>query len=396
MIPRLQRSLPSSISSSPLFLGLRRSLANTAPSSRIVDTATVPSRTLFSVESDAASQQLSPCYPKFHWKSMPQNILLIKKHRDRQATKALIEISSWLKKEYSFINVFIEPSAVNDVPHIPTYKHEHSSELLSKIDLVITMGGDGTILHLSAMFETDVPPVLAFSMGTLGFLMPFSVQNYKEVIQQIFSGGFSFINRKRLSCCVYDHQHNLKVNYVWNGLLKNKESDSLKREAFDSKETFDPMKGAFQVLNEVAIHRKTHARILNVNCYLNSDFLTTDMGDGLIVSSATGSTAYSMSCGGSMVHPLLDTILLTPINPRSLSFRSLVLPSFSEIKIGVCQGEGVASFDGHRSQDIKKGDSIFIRQSPHAVPTIVRPLNSDFWVRDINTLLYWNASFPNR
>jgi len=257
----------------------------------------------------------------------------------------------------------VEPSAALDLPHLLTFPERQRAELSKVVDLVITIGGDGTILKVSSMFDFAVPPVLSFTTGSLGFLMSFSIADYKEAIDNVFSGGFTVIPRSRLRCTFYD-ANNEPISYTENV-------------------------GVFQVMNEVAVHRRgIDVRVLSIDCFIDDVLFSSFLGDGVIVATPTGSTAYSMSCGGPMVHPSLQTILLTPMNPRPLAFQPTLFPRGTVIKLKLAKDSrlsGMVSFDGHRSQNLSVGESLVVRGSDFPVMTVNRldSITGD-WVCDIN------------
>ena len=183
----------------------------------------------------------------------------------------------------------------------------------------------------------------------------------------MFKGGFKFTPRMRLHCKIVNEQ--------------------TKEEKL------------FQVVNEIAVHRGQTSQLCRINCFVNDQILTNSVGDGIIVATPTGSTAYSLSCGGSMIHPSLQGILITPICPRSLSFRPLMLPIDFNVKLKLLKVkedlnsiDGWAAFDGDRFlQRISDCHTIYIETSAYVLPTV----NCDDydWIRDINHQLMWNQTY---
>jgi len=230
------------------------------------------------------------------------------------------------------------------------------------VDLVICLGGDGTLIHVSSIFQDQCPPVIAFHMGSLGFLAPFSVTDYKSDIDNTFAGHFGLTLRSRLKCQV--------------------------READDSVDQ------EYLVLNEVVVDRGIGSTVTNVEIYCNGKFLTTLLGDGLIISTPTGSTAYSMSAGASMVHPSVPGIVLTPICPHSLSFRPIVLPAGIELKIIVSSESRncspVCSFDGRYPITMSKEKYLRITTSVYPVPCISHQDHLSDWFNSLADCLHWN------
>lgn len=152
------------------------------------------------------------------------------------------------------------------------------------------------------------------------------------------------------------------------------------------------------VMNEVAIHRGGITIPTNVNVRVNNFFLTKFKGDGLLVATPTGSTGYSLSSGGSMVHPTVDSLLLTPVCARSLSFRPMILPSFAEIELEISEENrtdipAVAAFDGRDEMALQRHDKIVVRKSLYTLPTIDRMETVSDWLMDVNQRLKFNTAY---
>lgn len=208
-------------------------------------------------------------------------------------------------------------------------------------DLVITLGGDGTILHTSSLFNSAVPPVISFSMGTLGFLLPYrkqeqggrfcslpqpktyifhfqplDINNYKTALEKLIEQKqASLLLRMRLKCTLHG-------------------ADGRRLQAKDGSGRVNDL----TVMNEVNLHRGRYPHLTSIGCFVDGHLITEAVADGLIVASPTGSTAYSLSAGGSIVHPSIQSLLLTPICPRSLSFRPVLLPPNATIQLKVKTG----------------------------------------------------------
>jgi NADH kinase len=289
--------------------------------------------------------------------SSPRTILLIKKHQNDATSKVLDSMATWIKQNYSNVRLLLEPSAAADLPHLPIYHPDESEHLHRVVDFIITVGGDGTILHVSSLFKREVPPVLSFSMGTLGFLMPFRVDEYREAIKRAMQGNFSVLSRMRLACQIR------KVNSA-------------------------PSPTEYHVMNEVAIQGQA-ARLTTIDCYLNDRFLIRGTGDGMLVATSTGSTAYSFACSGPMIHPAVHTMVVTPISTRSVFFRPIVLPRGLNVTLRLSEQsheEAGVWFDGRMPEYIKRGDAVEIRASDYPVPTINRDSEMVDWIRAIRTM----------
>ena len=171
------------------------------------------------------------------------------------------------------------------------------------INFVFAIGGDGTILRSITYVKDSNIPVLGINTGRLGFLTSIQKENIREAISLVNKNKFSIIERSLLE---------VKSEYVDNAF-----SDY-------------PF-----ALNEITIQRKDTTSLLNISCQINDNYLTNYWSDGLIISTPTGSTGYSLSNGGPIVSPESNVILLNPIAPHNINMRSLIIPNNSKIKIDI-------------------------------------------------------------
>jgi len=169
-------------------------------------------------------------------------------------------------------------------------------------------------------------------------------------------------------------------------------------------------------MNEVTLHRGKSSQLAIIDVHVDGQHLTESVSDGLIISTPTGSTAYSLSSGGPIVHPSMRALILTPICPRSLSFRPLVLPGTSRVRLKISRKSRApveVSVDGRDVRSLDSCESVIVEASAHPVPCVNRPLlaqipssvaahaernsprDRDGWIRDINRLLHFNASFKS-
>ncbi|GFY63373.1 hypothetical protein TNIN_259581, partial [Trichonephila inaurata madagascariensis] len=193
----------------------------------------------------------------------------------------------------------------------------------------------------------SVPPVMAFHLGSLGFLTPFEFDNFEEQVTNVLEGHAALTLRSRLRCII------VRKNDI-------------------SEKNNDPHT-SFLVLNEVVVDRGPSPYLSNIDLYLDGKHVTTVQGDGLIVSTPTGSTAYAVAAGASMIHPSVPAIMITPICPHSLSFRPIVVPAGVELKIMVSpESRNLAwvSFDGRKRQELRHGDSLRVTMSIYPIPSI--------------------------
>ena len=155
----------------------------------------------------------------------------------------------------------------------------------------------------------------------------------------------------------------------------------------------------YLVLNEVTAHRGLSGHLCNLDLLINDKWVTSVQGDGLVVSTATGSTGYSVAAGSSMVHPQVNSTIITPICPHSLSFRPVVVPSTVNVKVRVAENarsSALLSFDGKDTIELCKGDLLSIRTSGHPVPCVCKSSPMDDWFESISNCLLWNCRLQQK
>jgi len=148
------------------------------------------------------------------------------------------------------------------------------------------------------------------------------------------------------------------------------------------------------VLNEVVIDRGPSPYLSNIDLYLDGKLITSVQGDGLIVSTPTGSTAYAVAAGASMIHPSVPAVMVTPICPHSLSFRPIVVPAGVDLKITVSpdsRNTAWVSFDGRKRQELCHGDSLSVNTSVYPIPSICAQDQISDWFDSLAECLHWNV-----
>ncbi|XP_066137971.1 NAD kinase-like isoform X1 [Euwallacea fornicatus] len=326
---------------------------------------------------DPASQRLT-------WYKPPLTVLVIKKVRDASVYSPFVKLVRWLIEEKRMV-VFVE-TAVMDDPHLDQFPEFPSvkdrlmtfrlgkDDLTDKIDFIVCLGGDGTLLYASQLFQQSVPPVMAFYLGSLGFLTPFRFDNFQEQVNNVLEGNAALTLRSRLRCIL------VKKTDTSNA----EEAESVKKET----------PASFLVLNEVVIDRGPSPYLSNIDLYLDGKHITSVQGDGLIVSTPTGSTAYAVAAGASMIHPSVPAIMVTPICPHSLSFRPIVVPAGVQLKISVSpesRNTSWVSFDGRNRQELVHGDSLRVTTSIYPVPSICSQDQISDWFDSLAECLHWNV-----
>ncbi|KAJ1329502.1 NAD+ kinase [Microdochium nivale] len=283
-------------------------------------------------------------------------------------------------------------------------------------DFVLTLGGDGTVLYASWLFQRIVPPVLSFALGSLGFLTKFDFSEFEEILTTSFNHGVTVSLRLRFEGTVMRSQKRRKnTKAVSNGGAeapsnvddKNNDDDDedddevtrdlveeLVGEEKEDEHTHKP-DGTFEILNEIVVDRGPNATMSYTEIFGDDEHFTSVLADGVCVSTPTGSTAYNLAAGGSLCHPENPVMLVTSICPHTLSFRPIVLPDTIVLRIGVpydARTNSWASFDGRERIELMPGDYVTISASRFPFAT-VQPhgRRSEDWINSISGKLGWNT-----
>lgn len=278
-----------------------------------------------------------------------------------------------------FVNHRLQCSPLEE--DVVTYQPE-------EVDLVMTLGGDGLILHVIAnLFPQAVPPFMPFNLGSMGFLTPFDFPNHPKDVSAILNGDNNSVTmRMRLKCVIV--RQTIGPNNARSPVIHNWEGNALSNETFECSVTEE-----HHVLNELVIDRGPAPYLSNLEVLCDNSPVTRVQADGIIVATPTGSTAYSLSSGGSMVHPSVPAILFTPICPHSLSFRPVLFPDYVTLEIKVPQDARASawvSFDGRHRMELMKGDRVVVSVSPWSVPTFSKMDTTKDWFKSVSHCLRWN------
>lgn len=221
------------------------------------------------------------------------------------------------------------------------------TELASTCDLAIIVGGDGTLLNAARSLAEADTAVLGVNLGRLGFLVDVSPDEMTHQLDRIMAGNFSQEDRSLLHAAVSRDGQVLSESTA---------------------------------LNDVIVHKRDIARMIELDTWIDGHFLNTNRSDGLIVATPTGSTAYALSGGGPIVHPRLAAITLVPICPHTLSNRPVVIDDESVIEIILHEGtlEATVSCDGQVSQPLQSGDHVTVRKHSHAL-RLLHPTDHEYF-----------------
>lgn len=226
-------------------------------------------------------------------------------------------------------------------------------------DLAVVVGGDGTLLNAARSLVDFQVPILGVNLGRLGFLADVSPSAIDTCLDEILNGQFREDRRSLLHA---------QVN----------------REGRAATQAY--------ALNDVVIHKREVARMIEVDAYVNEQFLNTYRADGLIISTPTGSTAYSLSGGGPIVHPDLDAVVLVPICPHTLTHRPIVLGAEQIIEVEIKAANTTQSqvtCDGQISLGLRPGDRVLIRPKRRKL-RLIHPQNHDYYEM-LRAKLSWGA-----
>lgn len=238
--------------------------------------------------------------------------------RDKKLTK---KVSGFITENIKKLNVKIFDN-LNDF----------TFEDAEKTEMMIVLGGDGTILSTSRVISKYRIPILGINLGHLGFLTSAEISELVDCMNKFLSGKFYIEDRTMLEC-----------NVEYKDVVKS-----------------------YYALNEVVISKKTLARILEYSLYIDDMFYTNITADGIIISTPTGSTAYSLSAGGPIVYPTMNLMSITPICPLSIGIRTMILPSSSNISVSLKQKHETAylTLDGQNFLEIGDSHHIIIKEAP--------------------------------
>jgi NAD+ kinase len=236
------------------------------------------------------------------------------------------------------------------------------NELDSSFDMLVSIGGDGTILRAAALVRDSGVPILGINAGRLGFLATVQKDNIAEFLQFIIEKKYTLSKRTLLS------------------LTSSPENESIHEINF--------------ALNEISVSRKETTSMITIETYLNGEFLNSYWADGLIIATPTGSTGYSMSCGGPILTPDVRSFVVTPIAPHNLNARPLVITDDTEIKLKISGREEhyLVSLDS-RITSINNDTTLYIKKTPFQINMVEIP--DATFLKTLRTKLFWGEDRRN-
>jgi NAD+ kinase len=230
------------------------------------------------------------------------------------------------------------------------------AELPAATEMLVVLGGDGTLLSVARLIKGRDVPILGVNLGSMGFLSEVTIDEMFPVLEQVLDGKYRVDRRLMLKAQI------------------------LRQEACIKEQS---------LLNDVVVNKSALARILTLEVRVDGNYLTTFQADGLILSTPTGSTAYSLAAGGPIIYPSLPSILLTPICPHTLTNRPIILPVDSTVEVTLRSEERDAyvTLDGQLGLPFLENDVAKIERSDYTVPLIKSPFRDYFEV--LRTKLKW-------
>jgi NAD+ kinase len=249
-----------------------------------------------------------------------------------EVARTIPELLAWL--DAHGYRVIVDPETAK---HSKGQEEVLRSQMSSQaLDLVIVLGGDGTLLSAVRATAAADAPLLGVNLGSLGFLTDVPLSSLFSILDQIAHGRAAVEQRSLMQC----------------DLLRGEE-----------------ILGSYKAFNDVVVNKTALARLNNYDLFVDKAFVSSYRADGMIVATPTGSTAYSLSAGGPVVMPTVNAFVITPVAPHSLTHRPLVVPDSAVVEILLRSDEEVAylSLDGQPGLDLKDGDRVRCRRSEHKI-----------------------------
>ncbi|KKK19996.1 hypothetical protein AOCH_001106 [Aspergillus ochraceoroseus] len=338
-----------------------------------------------------------------------KSIFLVTKAGDKSVVSATREVAQWLlSKEcgtqfvvyvenrleldpgFGYEELLQEEPSVKD--RLKFWDTKLAGEQAHLFDFVITLGGDGTVLYTSWLFQHIVPPVLSFALGSLGFLTKFDFNDYQNILGSAIKNGVVVSLRLRFECTI------MRSNPEPSETSASKKHRDLVEEliGYESHTTLTHRPdGVMHILNDVVVDRGPNPTMSSIELFGGDEHFTTLLADGVCIATPTGSTAYNMAAGGSLSHPDNPVILITAICAHTLSFRPIILPDTVVLRVGVpydARTSSWASFDGRQRVELLPGDYVTVSASRYPFANVLpRGGRGDDWMHSLSKTLNWNS-----
>ncbi len=270
-----------------------------------------------------------------------EKIGIIAKTTRKESRKVVMDLVNYLRRKKAKILLDRDTGTL-----IGAKESLERDQIAAKVDLLVVIGGNGTLLTAARSAGKTKTPILGINLGSLGFLTEVALNELYESIDRGLKGKLTLETRMMLQAEVFRKKKSL---------------------------------GKFSLLNDIVINKSALARIVDLSVEIDGYYVTTYKADGLIVSTPTGSTAYSLSAGGPIVFPDMKAILITPICPHTLTHRPLVIPSHAKIAIKLLTEEDVYfTLDGQRGFPMRNGDVVRVSKSKNVVQ-LIRPFERNYF-----------------
>lgn len=277
-----------------------------------------------------------------------KRIGIIAKQNKPEAITLIAHLIEHLR--FKEVDLYLEESigkALPGVPAGPRFNSIKREEIPSQVEMVIVLGGDGTLLSVARLVGKYRIPILGVNLGGLGFLTEITLKELDKVIERVLEGDFVVDERVALQAAVLRRGEKM---------------------------------ADFTVLNDAVINKGALARIIDLETSIDGEYLTTFKSDGLILSTPTGSTAYNLSAGGPIIYPSLHCIIITPICPHTLTNRPIVIPDDVTIRVVLktTQQEVLLTLDGQQGFMLEYEDIVEVKKSETSILLIKSPYRHYF------------------
>ncbi len=283
---------------------------------------------------------------------------IVSKPRPGGSLPVLDTLIAWLRDRE--LPILLDPEAARLAPEAQWVVVERQ-DMAAKADLIVVLGGDGTLLSVARSMGTREVPILGVNLGSLGFLTEVATDEMVPALETYLAGRATI--QKRMM---------LQASLVRDGAVV----------------------AAFHCLNDAVVNKGALARMIELHIEVGGMWLTDMRSDGLIVATATGSTGYSLSAGGPILVPSMDGIIISPLCPHTLTMRPIIVDGNSPVDVTLLRGAERVYFtaDGQQGNPLQDGDRVRIERSPFQVPLVVSQNRNYFAL--LREKLAWGSRYP--
>ena len=287
-----------------------------------------------------------------------KNIAILGRHEDSRVAEPMRALTEFLNG--IGIRVLAADTLQLDLP----VARMDEAELCQNADLVIAIGGDGTMLYAGRLARDTETPVLGINRGRLGFLADVTPDEMIASVQQVLDGNYTRDSRLLLEARLTKKSGKVLTEFA---------------------------------LNDVVLKRRETGRMVDFSTFVDGEFVNTHSGDGMIVATPTGSTAYALSCGGPIISPQLNAVVIVPVCPHTLTDRPIVIPANQSIEVVLLERDetrAAVSIDGIKLGDIRPSDRLHISAADKRL-TLIHPPSYDFY-GILRSKLFWGRDSRKR